>query len=344
MRGIKTACSAESFLTLHLRIACGACQQAEWEDEWEARLERANAFLHSLEEQGSLAVDKVAQLVTQLESDYKAAAWSARSEFGPGPTSRVNKVKHAPVKRTSSPLRQEVQPEEVPDREVAKGWLDMTEEDYDGDYVGYTDPLHPINTDYNFPSMDQDDSWLIESGLDATHLSDDTTAEDENLNNYQWGDSHNDPQDPSTPDLYWSNSSDPNTLWNTSTPTSTEEPFTQLHQDAINETIASFWSYIANPSDLHNASASPSPSPPPSSPSPSFSSPPPPPTAQTSLQDPLPNRKLTNSTYAWYDNQRRILLKRKDADLDKYYADWLYISRCEIMDLQGPHAKAIAEP
>jgi hypothetical protein len=62
----------------------------------------------------------------------------------------------------------------------------------------------------------------------------------------------------------------------------------------------------------------------------------------------LPPRPTTppspNSTRAWYDKQRKILRLRQETDITKYYSDWLYISRCEIRDFEGPDGNMIREP
>jgi hypothetical protein len=76
-----------------------------------------------------------------------------------------------------------------------------------------------------------------------------------------------------------------------------------------------------------------------------------PPTLPTTVppKSPLPPpRPLTppspNSTRAWYDKQRKILKRRRETDITKYYSDWLYISRCEIQDFEGPDGNMIREP
>jgi hypothetical protein len=51
-----------------------------------------------------------------------------------------------------------------------------------------------------------------------------------------------------------------------------------------------------------------------------------------------------NSTISHYDKQRRILKQRKHEDANKYYSDWLYISRCEIRETEGPEGRRIFEP
>tara|TARA_R110002003_G_scaffold40_4_gene2624 strand:- start:33289 stop:34380 length:1092 start_codon:yes stop_codon:yes gene_type:complete len=72
--------------------------------------------------------------------------------------------------------------------------------------------------------------------------------------------------------------------------------------------------------------------------------PPPPPPSHTSASTPPPR---PNSTRAWYDNQRQMLTQRRDlVDARKFYADWLFISRCEIRDVEGVGGcgRVIGEP
>jgi hypothetical protein len=68
----------------------------------------------------------------------------------------------------------------------------------------------------------------------------------------------------------------------------------------------------------------------------------------TLLPTPPPSRPHTtptpNSTRAWYNKQRQILTQRKHTDLTKFYADWLYICRCEMWDFEGVGGRLISEP
>ncbi|KAI4955994.1 hypothetical protein J4E91_000204 [Alternaria rosae] len=67
------------------------------------------------------------------------------------------------VARTArSPLTQEVRPEDVVDpKDHVKDWTEMDENDYDGDYIASTDPIHPVSTDYSHPLDDDDGSWIL---------------------------------------------------------------------------------------------------------------------------------------------------------------------------------------
>ncbi|KAI4703220.1 hypothetical protein J4E81_002097 [Alternaria sp. BMP 2799] len=61
-----------------------------------------------------------------------------------------------------SPLTQEVRPEDVVDpKKHGKDWMEMDDNDYDGDYNASTDPIHPVSTDYSHPLDDDDGSWIL---------------------------------------------------------------------------------------------------------------------------------------------------------------------------------------
>lgn len=138
------------------------------------------------------------------------------------------------------------------------------------------------------------------------------------------------------------------------------------HKAKPDEVISTFWSVINHkkqgielptPPSLPSASAShpptldnllenfhitePSPNPTPSTPpqerTPWIDGPADSPTSASRTRQEIPStppRPSTppspNSTRSWYDKQRKILKLRKEADIKKYYSDWLYISRCEI--------------
>jgi hypothetical protein len=77
---------------------------------------------------------------------------------------------------------------------------------------------------------------------------------------------------------------------------------------------------------------------------PTSSSPP----APKPLETPYPSLasapRSPNSTISHYDKQRRILKQHRHEDANKYYGDWLYISRCEIREKEGPEGRRIFEP
>ncbi|KAI4713095.1 hypothetical protein J4E89_002073 [Alternaria sp. Ai002NY15] len=61
-----------------------------------------------------------------------------------------------------SPLTQEIRPEDVVDpKKHMKDWTEMDENDYDGDYIASTDPIHPVSTDYSHSLDDDDGSWIF---------------------------------------------------------------------------------------------------------------------------------------------------------------------------------------
>ena len=108
-------------------------------------------------------MQEIAILLHTLEDEYTSASWTARHVFAPPPSrSRIPRVPSTDFKRISSPLVQEVQPDDVVLRPPSKQWIDMDHDDYDGDYVASTDPLHPVCTEYvDLMGHDtDDDSWV----------------------------------------------------------------------------------------------------------------------------------------------------------------------------------------
>ncbi|EAT78810.2 hypothetical protein SNOG_13786 [Parastagonospora nodorum SN15] len=54
--------------------------------------------------------------------------------------------------------------------------------------------------------------------------------------------------------------------------------------------------------------------------------------------------EVQTSADAWQEEGRKILNQRREDDRNKYYRDWLYISRCEIRDFEGPEGNVIRDP
>jgi hypothetical protein len=157
---IRAACTAQSFLELRLRTACGPCQQAAWDASWKARLARANAFLTGLRERDLPGAREVGDLVKGLGEEYAREEWGSRSVFAGANKAGAARVKHSYHVRTASKLPYEVRPEDVVETR-AKEWADMDERDYDGDYVASSDPIHPVSTDYTHPWEDDDGAWAV---------------------------------------------------------------------------------------------------------------------------------------------------------------------------------------
>ncbi|KAF2657242.1 hypothetical protein K491DRAFT_714639 [Lophiostoma macrostomum CBS 122681] len=148
--GRSTACSADAYINIKLRHACGPCQQAEWDAKWKLKLSRAKLFQEKIA--GQPGEKEVVELVGQLESEYSEAVWRVRSIFPPAAHEPVKKVQTAPIEKMkrSSPLGQEVKPEDV----VLV--LDDAEEAEEPDAFH----LEPIN--YEHPLDNQDSSYLQE--------------------------------------------------------------------------------------------------------------------------------------------------------------------------------------
>jgi hypothetical protein len=109
-----------------------------------------------------LGVDEISTLVRELDEQYHVACWDARNMPLHAFKKSVARVNVSDHKTARSPLIQEVRPEDVVDpKERMKDWSEMDENDYDGDYVASTDPIHPVSTDYSHPFDDDDGSWIF---------------------------------------------------------------------------------------------------------------------------------------------------------------------------------------
>ncbi|KAI4653603.1 hypothetical protein J4E93_001369 [Alternaria ventricosa] len=125
---------------------------------------RARLFLAKLTEKRMPGVDEISTLVRELDEQYYVASWDARNMQIPSHSFKksVARVSITYHQTARSPLTQEVRPEDVVDpKKHMKDWTEMDEDDYDGDYVASTDPIHPVSTDYSHPLDDDDGSWIL---------------------------------------------------------------------------------------------------------------------------------------------------------------------------------------
>ncbi|CAN9269946.1 unnamed protein product [Alternaria sp. RS040] len=106
-----------------------------------------------------LGTPEISALVKELEDQYYMASWGARN-ISHAFKKSVARVSVSDYRTVCSPLKQEVQPEDVVDLKE-KDWAEMDDHDYDGDYIASTDPIHPISTDYSHPLDDDDGSWIF---------------------------------------------------------------------------------------------------------------------------------------------------------------------------------------
>ncbi|KAI4629795.1 uncharacterized protein J4E87_002982 [Alternaria ethzedia] len=102
-------------------------------------------------------VDEISTLVRELDEQYYVASWDARNM-----QISSHAFKKSVARTARSPLTQEVRPEDVVDpKKHNKDWTEMDANDYDGDYIASTDPIHPVSTDYSHPLDDDDGSWIF---------------------------------------------------------------------------------------------------------------------------------------------------------------------------------------
>jgi hypothetical protein len=185
---IRAACTAESFLTIHLKTDCSSCQHATWEGNWKLKLERAAVFLAQLTEKQMPGVEDIAVLVKELNEQYHVATWDARHMFSHARKKSVTRVNVSEHKRARSPLYQEVRSEDIPDPKRTKEWAEMAEEDYNDNYVASTDPVHPVTTEYSHPLDDDDGSWMLNQyAPEELESSSEAAAVDFDGHAWDWG-------------------------------------------------------------------------------------------------------------------------------------------------------------
>ncbi|KNG45347.1 hypothetical protein DDE82_002464 [Stemphylium lycopersici] len=145
---------------MHLQTDCSSCEHQSWESNWLSKLERAATFLARLSENGCSGTGEITALVQELNETYQKASWDVQhmtSFASKKSVARVNVTHH---KTSPSPLSQEVRPEDVVELQREKQWEEIQDEDYDGNYVASTDPIHPVSTDYTHPWDNDDSSWV----------------------------------------------------------------------------------------------------------------------------------------------------------------------------------------
>ncbi len=228
--GIRAACSSESSLTLFSKIACGPCQHRIWDERWLAKIVRANEFINKCKRDGieedvevstlyslhfsfllSFPITKslifqqeeLHDLTIQLTQEYTSASWLIHRTLPTHAKPRPPRVKTSTYARTSSPLVNEVLPAdlEIYSSDAKKNWFDMKEDEYDGDYVASTDPLHPVCTEYP-DLMDESDMsgrWVFQHDDAADEQEDEVWSADgegafefdSSVNDWSWGEPGN---------------------------------------------------------------------------------------------------------------------------------------------------------
>lgn len=119
-------------------------------------------FERELKNKSSPGVQDISALIKALEDKYAIESWNTRNIFNQTPKSSPTRAAISDYKQAPSPLSNEVQPEDIVEVERTKKWAEMDEDDYDGNYIASTDPLHPVNTDYAHPMEDDDGSWTFD--------------------------------------------------------------------------------------------------------------------------------------------------------------------------------------
>ncbi|KAF9691754.1 hypothetical protein EKO04_010389 [Ascochyta lentis] len=120
----------------------------------------AERFLQKLKEKNLPGVQEIAALVEQLIEEYNMASWNTRILFPHLGKERCLRINLGYFKKTSSPLRQELLPEDVPEPPNITP-ADDQDYVYDWNYVASTDPIHPVDTNYAHPLDGVDPCWML---------------------------------------------------------------------------------------------------------------------------------------------------------------------------------------
>ena len=113
-------CKSRAPLDIMLPKGCGPCERASNEAVLRKDITDAEKLLEHLEDTESLDVPEAEYLLWQVkqekEQDIEKKVWDARANYPAYKTSGVERVRRGRFEKKPSPLRQEVQPDEIPDR------------------------------------------------------------------------------------------------------------------------------------------------------------------------------------------------------------------------------------
>ncbi|KAF9737560.1 hypothetical protein PMIN01_05339 [Paraphaeosphaeria minitans] len=192
----RAACTAEGYVTIKRSSCCSKCSREAWVSRWQARLEKARCFHNELVKGELPGAPAVFKLIEQLEMEYELKAWELDRTVPHGDKVKIRRVSPAKVgwsKLPSSPLEREVQPEEV----VLPGTTEPVYDGDDDDWVRSTDPLHPIDTNYELRYAGIDDDYLkLLLGEEPVEVAEpDQDNPDILATSWEWNDGVQDPAD-----------------------------------------------------------------------------------------------------------------------------------------------------
>ncbi|KAF3036858.1 hypothetical protein E8E12_008265 [Didymella heteroderae] len=175
--------------------------RAAFEYDWKHKLSLAETFLGKLKENGLPGVREINALVEQLKEDFNMAAWETRIMFPYAHKENAMRASLGNFEKAPSPLSREVLPDDVPELPEVVG-PDHPDYKYDWDYVASTDPIHPVDTNYDHPLDEVDPSWMLnhlrpkefeQSGegvgfdVDEADMAWGSRLEEPNLSSADWG-------------------------------------------------------------------------------------------------------------------------------------------------------------
>ncbi|KAF2448238.1 hypothetical protein P171DRAFT_481321 [Karstenula rhodostoma CBS 690.94] len=155
----RAACTAVGYVTIKRLSTCSKCSRDSWVSRWQTRLEKAKQFHDELVKDKLPGAPKVSELIKELDKTYELELWELRNTIPYEDRAKIRRVGPAKVKWSKllpSPLTREVQPEEV----VMPVITEPVYIEDDDDWVRSTDPMHPIDTNYELVCAGIDDEYL----------------------------------------------------------------------------------------------------------------------------------------------------------------------------------------
>lgn len=127
-----------------------------FEGAWKWKLSAAHLFLDKLKENRFPGISEVSALVEELQDECNMASWNTRLQFPHVHKARVTRVQLGQFTQQSSPLREEVAPEDISDqREVA----DHAHPDYKYDFDYVVSELEQVGDREGFIAGEERDGW-----------------------------------------------------------------------------------------------------------------------------------------------------------------------------------------
>ncbi|OAF99322.1 uncharacterized protein CC84DRAFT_1232756 [Paraphaeosphaeria sporulosa] len=334
----RAACTAEGYVTIKRSFPCSKCSREAWLSHWEKRLEKARRFYNELVKEKLPGARAVSELINQLDKEYELEAWELRNTIPHGDRARIRRVTPAKArwsKLPPSPLKREVQPEEI----VLPVITELVYNKDDDDWVPSADPLHPIDTNYELVDAGIDDDYLRSLlGEDPGEVAE---PEQDNVapfnTSWDWNDGTSETAEPNMNQLMAWNLTAADTVSSGEIGPHELRKQEDGQQEQIKKVIKAFWDVV----NITNHNGQPQ--------SPTES------TEDVSINaDTSDHTNPAGLQHPWIDSRSDtpntsppMQLQAPQSNQDQhrpYYAQWLVECRLEIREMVGPDGAWVPDP